>query len=66
MNTDNKKKACGAKKMLHPSAEEPLRHVKKTVPGQQIGLYCEADKSDVRQMVRMLNSPEEENQKGRG
>ena len=65
MDTD-KKKACGAKKEHHSSAEEALRHKKKTVPGQQLGLYCEADKSDVRQMVRMLNSPEEEHQKGRG
>lgn len=41
-------------------------HEKGTVPGQQIGLYSKADNRDVKQMVRMLNSPEEQSQKDRG
>ncbi len=38
----------------------------KTVPGQQMGLYCEADDRDVKQMVRKLNNPEEDSQDSRG
>jgi len=64
MNMDNKK-ACDAKEASCRSAG-PLRNEKETVPGQQIGLYSNADKRDVSQMVRMLNSPEEQSQKDRG
>ncbi|MDE6347848.1 MAG: hypothetical protein K2L60_04120 [Bacteroides sp.] len=64
MNKDNKKVSDAREASCR--SEEPLRNEKETVPGQQIGLYSKADKQDVRQMVRMLNSPEEQSQKDRG
>ena len=57
------------KKAGHGAPEATLPHVeneKGTVPGQQIGLYSKADNRDLRQMVRMLNSPQEQSQKDRG
>ncbi|NVK93139.1 hypothetical protein HU824_07990 [Bacteroides sp. L10-4] len=61
MNMD-KKAGHNAPKATLPQAENE----KGTVPGQQIGLYSKADNRDVKQMVRMLNSPEEQSQKDRG
>lgn len=58
-------KLCGGKQASGYPVK-PLRNEKSGVPGQQIGLYNEATKSDVAQMVTTLNSPEEENQKDRG
>lgn len=58
----DKKTGHGAPKVALPQAERE----KETVPGQQIGLYSMADHRDVRQMVKMLNSPEEQSQKDRG
>lgn len=40
-------------------------HEKGTVPGQQIGLYGNADKRDVRQVVKILN-PDKNSMKSRG
>lgn len=61
---ENRKKKAGHSvyKVASPQAEQE----KKAVPGQQIGLYSKADNRNVKQMVEMLNSPEEQNQKDRG
>ena len=40
-------------------------HEKGTVPGQQIGLYGNADKRDVRQVVKILN-PDKNSMESRG
>lgn len=61
-----KKQTCNKGKCTTSHPQEPLQNEKTSVPGQQIGLYNDADKGDVKQMVRMLNSPEEESQQDRG
>lgn len=43
-----------------------LKNEKKSVPGQQIGLYNEGATSDVDEMVETLNSPSEHPQSERG
>lgn len=55
MKQEKKNKECDAiGTSLTP--EQPANgNVKETVPGQQIGLYGNADKKDVSQMVKMLN-----------
>ncbi|WP_296121830.1 hypothetical protein [uncultured Bacteroides sp.] len=60
MNID-KKAEHSAPKVALPQAE----HEKETVPGQQIGLYGDADKKDVRQVVKILN-PDKNSMESRG
>lgn len=60
MNMD-KKAGHNAPKATLPQAENE----KGTVPGQQIGLYGNADKRDVRQVVKILN-PDKNSMESRG
>lgn len=46
--------------------QQPIQNAKKSVPGQQIGLYGAESAKNVRQMVETLNNPEEHSQSGRG
>lgn len=43
-----------------------LKNEKKSVPGQQIGLYNEGATDDVNEMVNTLNNPGESSQDDRG
>lgn len=52
--------------MKKKEVQQPLQNEKTSVPGQQVGLYCEADARDVKQMVSLLNNPGDENQESRG
>lgn len=63
MNTDNKKENAG--KSASIQTENLLTDEKETVPGQQIGLYNEADQVDVCQSVRLLN-PDDNSMESRG
>lgn len=66
MNANDKKQAAIVESAFRPQAEVPLHNEKESLPGQQIGLYCEANQKDVSQMVSMMNSPAEEGQGERG
>ncbi|MCD8183603.1 MAG: hypothetical protein LUE99_11575, partial [Bacteroides sp.] len=63
MMTDNKKVKCDTSVSTH--SEEVLENGKETVPGQQIGLYGEADKKNVEQVVKILN-PDKNSMESRG
>lgn len=63
MNTENKKE--NDSKNASIQTENLLTDEKETVPGQQIGLYNEADKIDVCESVRLLN-PDDNSMESRG
>ncbi|MCM1517125.1 MAG: hypothetical protein NC117_00590 [Pseudoflavonifractor sp.] len=46
--------------------QQPIQNAARSVPGQQIGLYGAESDKNVRQMVDMLNNPEDNSQKQRG
>lgn len=48
------------------SPKAPLKNEKRSLPGQQIGLYGAPDAKNVRRMVSMLNNPGESTQDDRG
>lgn len=56
---------CAQQEMEEANEEKPFGK-DSDVPGQQIGMYGDESKGEVQQMVKILNSPEEENQKDRG
>ena len=60
MNTDKKAWHIDPKVSLSQAEQEMG-----TVPGQQIGLYGNADKRDVRQVVKILN-PDKNSMESRG
>ena len=60
MNIDKK-----AGHIVERGAGAQAEHEKGTVPGQQIGLYGNADKRDVRQVVKILN-PDKNSMESRG
>lgn len=46
--------------------QQPIQNANNSVPGQQIGLYGAESAKNVRQMVELLNNPEEHSQSNRG
>lgn len=64
MNTDNMKEPDAMSASL-PSEEPMTNEKEETVPGQQIGLYSEADSKEVCQVVDILN-PDKNSMESRG